>query len=90
MKNLKTFENFDQESENMPGTLKALLNMWTFDPEAIKKVFYHFSSNGRHIDDANEYLELMDGLEVTNPAEAWDDYCMDNDLEHEIDNNPFI
>lgn len=37
---------------------------------------------------ANEYIEYMTSIVETD--EAWEDWCKDNFIEHEIVNNPYL
>jgi len=68
------------------GKIKALCVLWSFPIEIIEKVF--LGLGGDSMDEADEYLDLMDGMEVTNPAEAWKEWQRMHDLAHE--SNPFI
>ena len=89
MKNLQKFDKFkvneDSETRIRPGRLKALCDMWTFDPSVIEKVFMFF---GGSYDQTDEYLELMDGEETDNPADVWEAWSIENNIEHE--SNPFL
>lgn len=89
---IKSFESFLNENTEQrfdEAIFKSLCGMWRFEPNDIKRVFIHIGQ-GRYFDPTNEYLELMDSLTVTDPAEAWNDWCINIDEEHEMDNNPFI
>jgi len=42
-------------------------------------------------DDASDYLSDMEAFGFRNdPAGYWEDWCINNDIEHEIGGNPFI
>lgn len=70
----------------IPYKLKCLREGWSFPKSVVDAVYYQFDES---FDSSDEYLSLMDGLEVDTPKEAWEDYCKNNDIEHEINNNPF-
>lgn len=35
------------------------------------------------------YLEFMEAYEYETPEDAWEEWCRENDLIHEIGNNPY-
>lgn len=69
------------------ATVNALKSLWRFPDEVIDKVA---TAMGDSLDEADDFLDFMDGQEVSNPAEIWADWCYHNDIVHEIDNNPFL
>lgn len=68
------------------GKVNALCALWSFDPAIIEKVF--LGLQGDSMDEADEYLDLMDGEEATDPAEVWEEWQRMHDLYHEP--NPFL
>ena len=84
MKNLKTFENFEEAPKN--GKVTALCTLWKFDPKIISDVFYGLG--GQSFDEADEYLDLMDSEGTNDPAEVWEAWQEMHDIGHEP--NPFL
>lgn len=83
--------NSDQFEYNQ-HKLKALYNCWRFDPEFIKKCFIHL---GFSFDETDKFLDLVDAqtdidLSMDDRGiQAWEKYCEDYGMEHEIDSHPF-
>lgn len=67
------------------GQLNALCALWSFDRAIIEKVFLGLGGNS--LDNADEYLDLMDGEQTKDPAECWERWQEMHDLYHEP--NPF-
>jgi len=65
--------------------LAAMQALWSYSKETIKPIAEHF----KNLDQTYEYLSLMDSEGVNNPKECWEEFCNQNDIEHEITNNPF-
>lgn len=94
--NLKTSQkmldkiNTKGNHPNLAG-LKAL---WNIPEETLNKILWanhDWNSKGEDIGRANKYIEFMDAIiETSNPAEAWEQWCIENKIEHEIENNPYI
>jgi len=72
--------------------LTALKSVWAFSDETLAMIHDHFGS----FDECNYYIDIMDGRtdydksERERAIDAWPLYCIDNDIEHEIDSCPFI
>lgn len=84
-------KNSDQFEYNQ-HKFKALCACWNFDPEFIKKCFTHL---GFSFDETDVLLDLVDAQTDTRlslderGAQAWEQYCENNGMEHEIENHPF-
>lgn len=78
---------------NNHPNLEGLVALWDIEKETLNKILW--ANHDKHdrandIGRANTYLEFMDEIvQTTNPAEAWEEWCIDNDMEHAIDNNPY-
>lgn len=74
--------------------LKVLKSMWNLPNEMLNDILWeNTNKNIKHevIGLANEYIEYMTSIvETDNPSEAWEDWCKDNFIEHEIVNNPYL
>jgi len=67
--------------------LDALCSQWDFSPVTIRKVFIEM---GESFDETEEYLDFMDAVaQSEDPADAWEDWCIDQCIAWEADNNPF-
>ena len=83
-----------ENSNNDHPNLQALISLWDIDKEVLNKILWvnHVKyDRSNDIGRANEYLEFMEEIvETTNPANAWEEWCLNNDIEHEISNNPYL
>jgi hypothetical protein len=83
--------------ENQKGNhpyLDTLKAMWDLPDETLNDVLWENTNDvTRHdsIGFANEYLDFMESVEGTTiPSEAWEYWCIANNIQHEIDSNPYI
>ena len=70
---------------------KKLKEEWNLSDSILKQVGDYFEPSypdeaNYALADAMNYLEGMTGYEYSTPAEYWDDYCEENDIN---DPNPF-
>ena len=76
--------------------LKGLQVLWNFNDEILNKVLWVNTPDGNGIEkataigEAASYLEYLDGSDYSKPEDAWEEWCLDNDLVHEINNNPYL
>ena len=74
--------------------LAGLKTLWKHPDEVLNASLSAFTDNGEHKEQAiglaSEYLDFMEAVIGTDdPSEAWEEWCMIYDIEHEINNNPF-
>ena len=75
--------------------LAGLKTLWSFPDEILNKVLWvnttSWEDKETAIGYANEYLDFMDAIVgVELPEDAWEEWCILNRIDHEIDNNPYI
>lgn len=77
--------------------LEGLKAVWKYPEEMLNKILWVNSDDieaGKRelaIGHASKYIDYMEAVCGTdNPAEAWEDWCISNDMEHEINNNPYL
>lgn len=99
MKHLKKFNELRQYTQdeiddlttrnrkNYKTVIDNLCSGWKFSREIITAVVV--AMHGSY-DLSDEYLSDMDGYDYENPADYWVEWCKHHDIEHEIENNPFI
>ena len=63
---------------------KSLKNEWMYDDDFIMKVATHFECAS----EGNIFLDILDGADG-NIEEAWEVYCDERGISHEMDYNPF-
>jgi len=82
---------------NRHPQLEGLKELWNYPEEMLNRVLWA-NDNGdgagereHTIGYASEYIDYMEAVaEVDLPEDAWEEWCMRNDIEHEIDNNPYL
>ena len=77
--------------------LEGLKALWNYPEEILNKVLWantngnEASQREQSIGYASEYLDFMDAsVGVDLPEDAWEEWCISNDIEHEIENNPYL
>ena len=82
----------EQKLEKHPQ-LEGLKALWNYPEEILNRVLWANDNNGdlKAIGYADEYIDYMEAICDTNkPEEAWESWCISNNIEHEIDNNPYL
>jgi hypothetical protein len=95
MKHLKKYKIYNEsKNEGKHPHLNALKTMWNLPEETLNKILWANTFDGiknQAIGLANEYIDYMEAsCDTYDPAEAWESWCQHNDIEHEIDNNPYL
>jgi hypothetical protein len=77
--------------------LEGLKALWNYTEEVLNEILWANDNGGQAgerehaIGYASEYIDYMEAVCGTeDPAEAWKSWCESNDIEHEIDNNPYL
>lgn len=97
---IKKFNNFLNENSQEMGNhpqLDGLKALWNLPVELLNRILWANDSGGSAnerevtIGYASQYIDYMVSIvDTEDPAEAWSDWCEFNDIEHEIDNNPYL
>lgn len=75
--------------------LEALKLMWDLPEDILNKILWvntPYSSEDKDlaIGLACQYLNFMEGVDYPySPSHAWEEWCISNKIEHEIENNPY-
>lgn len=86
-----------KNKENHPQ-LAGLKALWNLPDETLNKILWANTVDSNielekplAIGLACQYIEYMEEFEGTsNPAEAWESWCIQRNIEHEIENNPYL
>jgi hypothetical protein len=76
--------------------LKALQVLWNIPEETLNTILWvntweENKNKSLAIGYACQYIEWMvEVCEVNSPEEAWEEWCLMQDIEHEVDNNPYL
>lgn len=75
--------------------LAGLRALWNFSDEILNAVLWantgDWSDKEVSIGYASEYIDFMEAVAgVNNPADAWIEWCYANNIEHEINSNPYL
>ena len=86
----------NKKSNNNHPQLHALKILWNFSDDILNKVLWANTSTVPEdrelaIGLASQYIDFMDAVvETDKPEDAWEEWCILNNIEHEIDNNPYL
>lgn len=72
--------------------LEALKALWNLSEEILNNILWantHEGQEEQSIGLANDYIDYMDSQVIYEPIDAWELWCIDNSIEHEISNNPY-
>ena len=96
MKHIKRFnENYGNDKGDHPQ-LAGLQALWNYPDDVLNAVLWANTEDDNDerelaIGYASQYINYMESVVGTdNPAEAWYDWCIHNNIEHEADNNPYL
>lgn len=80
-----------QESEMKHHQLEGLKALWNYPEEMLNKVLWAQGNDETAIGFASEYIDYMEAVcDTDNPVDAWESWCIRNNMEREIENNPYI
>lgn len=65
-------------------TIRTLSREWNIDRELLEKIAKHFAS----VDESDYFIDILDS-EAWDIDSAWQSYCYNRSIEHEMDCNPF-
>jgi hypothetical protein len=85
MPNLFRIGELVEAEKAIDFAFKSLRAEWNYDSEFIMKVAKQFECAS----EGNIFLDQLDAA-CGDMHEGWVRYCKYRDIEHEIDNNPFI
>lgn len=78
--------------------LEGLKVMWNLPEDMLNTILWVNTAESNlelekplAIGYACQYIEYMtEVLDVESPENAWEDWCITYDIEHEIENNPYL
>lgn len=78
-----------KDNLNHPHIADLLMNDWD---RLTKELCLNYSIALGGYDKASKYISDMEGQEydTTKPELYWEEFCFDYEIEHEINNNPFL
>ena len=82
--NIFRTDNEVTSGKNIQNSKIALKAIWNYSDEIINKIAEHFETPTESL----LFIEIYD--EYHNFDDAWRTYCIRENIEHEIDHNPFI